>query len=222
MCPHTTLECVLLEIWLHRPHNRYHGRQCSHPILSEPAVINALDLALSCHIQPSSASSLFVLKALAALDKGSPLFTHASILDWSYDNGHLYFCNCLFVPPSAQSALLHSIHSIHSSPLSGHMGIFHTKAILEWDFWWPGLSTFVKHFIVGCAVCQQNKVNTHPSVPLCLSPFSTIVHQPHHCYSRGAPYLVFPILVHGLYTFLPFFLQWFHLLSLSGPSLRSC
>ena len=46
------------------------------------------------------------------------------------------------------------------------MGIFHTKAILECDFWWPGLASFVKNFVDGCATCQQNKVNTHPTVPL--------------------------------------------------------
>ena len=132
------------------------------PILPDPMVINSLDLMLACHIKSSSASDPFVLKALAALDEGSPLFTCASLSDWSFDNGHLYFHNHMFVPPSARSALL---HSIHSSPLSGHMGVFHTKAILGRDFWWLGLSTFVKHFVTSCPVCQQNKTNTHPVVP---------------------------------------------------------
>ena len=45
------------------------------PILPDPMVINALDLTLSRHIQSSSISDPFVLKALAALDEGSPLFT---------------------------------------------------------------------------------------------------------------------------------------------------
>ena len=116
------------------------------PILPNPMVINTLDLTLARHITSSSASDPFVLKALATLDEGSPLFTHASLLDWSFDNGHLYFHNCMFVPPLARSALL---HSIHSSPSSGHMGVFHTKVILEWDFWWPGLSTFIEHFVAG-------------------------------------------------------------------------
>ena len=132
------------------------------PILPNPMVINSLDLTLARHIKSSSASDPFVLRALAALDKGSPLFTCISLLDWSFDNGHLYFRNRMFVPPSAHSALLHSIHSL---PLSGHMGVFHTKGILERDFWWPGLSTFIKHFVASCPVCQQNKANTHPVVP---------------------------------------------------------
>ena len=60
-------------------------------ILPDPMVINALDLTLSHHIHSSSASDPFVLKALAALDEGSPLFTRATLSDWSFDNGHLYF-----------------------------------------------------------------------------------------------------------------------------------
>ena len=91
------------------------------PILPDPMVINALDLTLSRHIQSSSASDLFVLKPLAALDEGSPLFTWATLLDWSFDNGHLYFCQWLYVPPSSCSALLHLIHAF---PLSSHMGVF--------------------------------------------------------------------------------------------------
>jgi hypothetical protein len=61
--------------------------------------------------------------------------------------------------------LFQILHSIHSSPLSGHLGRFRTKAIVERDFWWPGFSTFVTSFVTGCAVCQQNKVRTHLVTP---------------------------------------------------------
>ena len=54
------------------------------------------------------------------------------------------------------------------------MGVFCTKSVLKRDFWWPGLSTFVKNFIAGCAVCQQNKVNTHPTVPPLCPILSTV------------------------------------------------
>ena len=68
----------------------------------------------------------------------------------------------MYVPPPARSSLL---HSIHSSPLSGHLGRFCTKAIVERDFWWPGLSVFINNFIAGCAICQQNKAHTHLVIP---------------------------------------------------------
>ena len=118
MCPCTTLECVLLEIWLrslcntlsHKDHLDTTDDNVNTPILPDPMVINALDLALPHHILSSSTSDPFVFKALAALDEGSPLFTCANLSDWSFDKGHLYFHKCLYVPPSACSALLHSIH----------------------------------------------------------------------------------------------------------------
>jgi hypothetical protein len=63
------------------------------------------------------------------------------------------------------------------SSWSFHLGRFRTKAIVEWDFWWPGLSTFVNSFIAGCATCQQNKVRTHPITPL-LNPIKSSVTLP--------------------------------------------
>ena len=69
---------------------------------------------------------------------------------------------CMYVPPPARSSLL---HSIHSSPLSGHLRRFRTKAVVERDFWWLGLSVFINNFVAGCAVCQQNKAHMHPVIP---------------------------------------------------------
>ena len=140
-------------------------------IIPEPTVINALDLALAHHIKSSSTSDPLVLHALSNLTDGSPLFPCSALKDWTFNNGHLYFRNHMYVPPAACSSLL---HSIHDSPLSGHLGHFHTKSIIERDFWWPGLSIFVSKFIAGCTVCQQNKVITHPSsLPLAPIPSST-------------------------------------------------
>ena len=67
---------------------------------------------------------------------------------------------CMFHLPLAPPCYIPSIR-----PPSGHLGHFHTKAIVERDFWWPGLSVFVNNFIAGCAVCQQNKARTHPVTP---------------------------------------------------------
>jgi hypothetical protein len=131
-------------------------------IVPSPAIINALDLSLVRYIQSSSASDPLVLRAIQNLSQETPLFPHSALADWTFDNGNLYYKHHLYVPPSARSQIL---HSIHSSPLSGHLGRFHTKAIVERDFWWPGLSTFVTSFVTGCAVCQQNKVRTHPVTP---------------------------------------------------------
>ena len=64
----------------------------------------------------------------------------------------------MYIPPHKRQAI---VCFIHDSPITGHTGHFRTKVLLEQDFWWPGLSSFVNAFISGCAVCQQNKVNHH-------------------------------------------------------------
>ena len=77
-------------------------------------------------------------------------------------NGHLYFKGHMYIPPHKQQAITHSLYDF---PTTGYAGHFWTKALLERDFWWPGLSSFVNTFISGCAICQQNKVNHHPTCP---------------------------------------------------------
>ena len=131
-------------------------------ICPEPIVIQALDLTLAQKIQLSTESDPLVLCTLENLKVGSSLFPHSSMNDWHITNGHLYFKGCMYIPPHEQQAI---IHSIHDSPTTGHAGHFQTKALLERDFWWLGLSSFVNTFISGCAICQQNKVTTTPLIP---------------------------------------------------------
>ena len=77
----------------------------------------------------------------------------------------------MYIPPHEQQAI---ICSIHDFPTSGHAGCFRTKALLEWDFWWLGLPSFVSTFISGCAICQQNK-----SITILLVPHSLPSHHSH-------------------------------------------
>ena len=132
------------------------------PICPDPVVILALDTSLARHIKQSSANDPLVLRAIQNISDGSPLFPRSKLLDWTLDNGHLYYKGRMYVPPSARHSL---VSALHESPMSGHGGRFRTLAFLSRDHWWPGMSTFVNNFIAGCAVCQQNKVNTHPTTP---------------------------------------------------------
>ena len=131
-------------------------------ICLEPMIINALDLALARHVQTSLCSDPLVLCAIDSLQKGSPLFPCSTLADWTFEEVHLYYKGWMYIPPPAHHTL---VTSLHNSPTLSHAGRFHTKTFLERDFWWPGLSTYVNKFIEGCTVCQQNKVNTHPTCP---------------------------------------------------------
>ena len=131
-------------------------------ICPTPTIIGALDLSLARYIQKSSSSDPLVLRAIENLHNNTPLFPRSSLKDWKYEDGHLYYKNRLYIPPEACQTL---VSSLHSSSTLGHAGRFRTKVFLERDFWWPGLSAYVNRFIEGCAICQQNKTNTHPTKP---------------------------------------------------------
>jgi hypothetical protein len=53
----------------------------------------------------------------------------------------------------------------HDSITAGHPGIAKTTEQITKYYWWPGMRDFIIQYIKGCATCQMNKVNTHPTKP---------------------------------------------------------
>ena len=143
-------------------------------VLPDNLFIRAIDVALVDKISSSSSSDPLVVSALQGLSVGSPLFPCSSLSDWHFSDSLLYFKNCLYIPAAARHDL---VSSVHSSPAAGHGGFFRTYTLLSHNYWWPGMSSFICRFIVGCALCQQMKVNTHPTIPA-LSPLLSTCSRP--------------------------------------------
>ena len=51
----------------------------------------------------------------------------------------------------------------HDHETGGHPGYLKTRQLVAAEFWWPGLAQYVCKYVEGCAVCQQNKSNIHPT-----------------------------------------------------------
>jgi len=47
--------------------------------------------------------------------------------------------------------------------MTGHPGRGTTLEMVQRHNWWPRLCHFIYEYIAGCATCQWNKVNTHPT-----------------------------------------------------------
>ena len=140
--------------------------------------IKAINIALTDKIPLSSLSNPLVSTALHALNDGKSLLARASKHDWHYDDGKLYFKNQLYIPETAQQDL---VSSIHASETCGHGSMFCTLNLLQQDFWWPGMTTYIQKYVARCTVCQANKVNTHPTIPAlsslkfdCTCPFQQV------------------------------------------------
>ena len=111
-----------------------------------------------------------VTKALAAMsnETGEPWILRTTKANWEFKDSALYFKHQLYVPELACHDLIKSLHEL---PAGGHKGFFHMLNHMQKDYWWPGMSTFLRKFILGCADCQVAKVNTYPMVPR-LSPLA--------------------------------------------------
>ena len=126
--------------------------------------IRAIDVALAKKISTSLTKDPIVSKALAAMnsDGGEPWIPCTTAADWKFINDSLYFKHHLYILESARHDL---IKTLHNSPARGHEGFFRTLHRMQKDYWWPGMSTFLRKFISGCTDCQAAKVNTHPMIP---------------------------------------------------------
>jgi len=88
------------------------------------------------------------------------------------DRTHYYHGNTLVV--MADNKLRRGVTSLfHNQLTAGHPGISKTLQLISPYYWWPNMKAFITEYIQGCATCQMNKVNTHPSHPP-LSPITPV------------------------------------------------
>jgi len=95
--------------------------------------------------------------------KGVPLIK-LNLYDWKIEDGMLFYQDQCYIPDNnaIQKAI---VQEIHESPMTRHPGRDTTLEMVQRYYWWPRLCHFVYEFVAGCATCQQNKINTHPTQP---------------------------------------------------------
>jgi hypothetical protein len=133
-------------------------------LLPDSLFMNIIDTSFTDRLCISSSIDPVVQTALKVLtDSSTPPPLCSALSDWKLSDSILSYKGLTYMPPSDLRHELTSLH--HNSPTTGHPGHFKTQELLSHDYWWPGLATFVKNYINGCCICQQNKVNMHPSSP---------------------------------------------------------
>jgi hypothetical protein len=80
------------------------------------------------------------------------------------DNNVIHYQGCIYVPEDKE--LQNEIIKSHHNPVvMGHPGHLKTLELIHRDYYWPSMMTNVSKWIEGCMLCQQMKVNTHPTAP---------------------------------------------------------
>ena len=55
--------------------------------------------------------------------------------------------------PEADDLRLHVLKYKHDHPLSGHFGQNHTLELIQHEYTWLGICTYVKDYINSCTAC---------------------------------------------------------------------
>lgn len=84
--------------------------------------------------------------------------------DWEENTGLLLYQGRCYVP-SNLPLRRHIVSLYHNSQAAGHPGQWKTGKLIQRDYFWPSLQTFVSNYVRGCAKCQQMKVNHQPTIP---------------------------------------------------------
>ena len=134
-------------------------------LLSDDIFIRIFDIDLRDQILAVTDKDEPVIQALKALkDKGSSTLKIA-IQDWKInDDGLLFHKGRCYVPPN-QELRRNIVEKYHSLTPAGHPGKYKTRELIQRDYWWPSMTTFINRYVEGCATCQQMKIDTHPIKP---------------------------------------------------------
>ena len=66
----------------------------------------------------------------------------------------LLFQNCVVIPKSMQTHMLHGIHD-------GHLSLTKCRERVKLSLWWPGVSKDLERFIEACDFCQKHRRKQH-------------------------------------------------------------
>ena len=132
-------------------------------VLPKEEFIRSLDETLKTRLRSEEREKI-VSEALDALKtKGvAPLKT--ALRDWREEDGLIFFKNKCYVLKIFE--LQQEIVKNHHDPAPfGHPGFQKTLELIRRDYWWLKMYQFIHNYVEGCAICQQNKINTHPTTP---------------------------------------------------------
>lgn len=133
-------------------------------LLPESMFLRNIDIDLKDKIALATAEDPLAKDAIQAIKESGIPPLRTLLAEWKLKEGLVYFKDKVYIPENLD--LRREILSKHHDlPVMGHPGMFKTLELVKRSYWWPGLWTFTKRFVDGCAICQQMKVNTHPTAP---------------------------------------------------------
>ena len=123
------------------------------------------DTSLHQKIKTSQEYDKEVSQALEVILKNGPHSLIKGLEEWNLEDGIILYCSQVYVP--RDDALRREIvKGYHDHVTTGHPGQWKSYELISREFWWPGISTFVKSYVDGYVTCQATKIQPKNKVLL--------------------------------------------------------
>ena len=111
------------------------------------------DTSLHQQIKSSQEYDKEVSQALEIILKNGPRSLTKGLEDWNLEDGIILYRGQIYVPRN-DTLRPEIVKRYHDHIATGHPGRWKTYELISREFWWPGISTFVKSYVDGCTTCQ--------------------------------------------------------------------
>uniref|UniRef100_A0A0W0GEJ2 Putative pro-pol protein n=1 Tax=Moniliophthora roreri TaxID=221103 RepID=A0A0W0GEJ2_MONRR len=131
-------------------------------VLPDKLFINTIDTELKDMLEEALPTDEFFNMTMESLLEKGTTPIKSFLQNWKTTDGILYYKNRAYVP-NDPTLCKHLVKSIHEALPHGHPEQWNTVDQIQRNYWWPGMTKYIKTFVDGCAACQQMKINTHPT-----------------------------------------------------------
>ena len=137
-------------------------------VLPDHLFLNLINVDLQQRIADADTLDTDAADVLNALLGRGPTALRHDLSDWTTEdfNGKriLFYKGKNYIPKDL-SLRRDLVKTFHDHETAGHPGELETYNAVRQHYWWPGLRSFVKTYMQGCGICQQFKIDRHPSRP---------------------------------------------------------
>ena len=107
---------------------------------------------LTSRICNASAREAEVIKGLKSIDKHAPRALTDGTMLWGEEDTLVFYKGKLYIP---NDHILRKdiVKSCHDTPLAEHAGKNGTLELVQRNYWWPCMATYVSNYVEGCEKC---------------------------------------------------------------------
>ena len=110
-------------------------------------------------IRESKAQDKQVIKAIEAMKKAGVKTLNGR--EWEIEQDLILWHGKVYILKNDKLRLeIICLH--HDKPIGGHGGQWTTTELVTQNYWWPGITKFIKTYVRGCDKCQCNKSQAQP------------------------------------------------------------